>query len=783
MRFGIIATGWILRGVGVLLAVLLSIAPSDAATTFRIGFFEGGPYPAHAELRNQYREQLKAMVPDGYEIVFAPDGFKSGDWNRDSSRLAARDLASNKNIDLVLALGPWTVEDLLAAGFDRPIVAALRFDPILEGLADNRGRPIVDNLTVRLRPGKMSNDLQRLSGLAPVKNIGFLYFPSGDESDTIFAQVAATARSFGLECTTAAGYDRNGTYAFFKAYRSLGKVDAVYLPPLWGCNNDKIKQFYVMLARDQVIAFSSEGSYQTQKGALASGSAESALEEAHSQAWKTIQIMKGNVPADLPVRYPDIPHLTVNESVANQLGLTLHVTPGPDISVIEGPASDDVERLTVVDAASLALTQNHSLQAARSRLDAAREAIGEATSGYLPQLEATADLSHHGQNSQNNYPEFDRTRYRAGLELRQELFSRQILNDIRTSHRQADLVKNEAHRAALDLELAVTGAFLDVYLAEQLKALGQLYLAHAQKCLRLAGLRLALGEGKAPEVWRLEEEASRAAVVLRGDVERLRIARVVLNELLGRPGDYPFVIDWQHFADSRFLLEVDALRQAMVEATKNGRSLIADLAAMAPTSPELDREDLRIALGESDLARNRADWWPRIGFVADLNLTDELAEREGWNEASPTWSVGATVNLPLFEGGRRMKRSARLRAELDALRSRRDQTSLKVASNLHQAFENLSSRADQFSLLARAAQLAKDYLPTVESDYAAGIENRVVMIDALTDFRRAGSEALGTQIEYFLNVARMLRIAGMSANEWNRSPGDQWIWWLTTPRH
>ena len=669
-----------------LVVPVVLVTSVSAGDTFRIGFFEGGAYPAHTEFRNFYREQLKAMAPAGFEVVFDPDGFQSAEWDRDASRRAARTLAANKAIDLVVAIGPWTVEDLLAAGFDRPIVAVFRYDPAAEGLLDAQGRPLYDNLTVRVKPGKVVNDLRMLGALTPIKKLGFLYFPSADESDAVVEQMATVTGTFDMDLATATGYDRKGTFAYFKAYQSLGRVDAVYLPPLWGCDSDKIRQFYAMLARDQVVAFSSEGAYHALRGALAAGSAESALEVAHYQAWKTVRIMAGVVPADLPTRLEDSPRLTINESVARELGLDLNFTTGPGLYVIDGPPSDDVERLTVIDAVSLALSQNQSLQAARSRLEAARDKVGETAAGYRPQLNLNGSALRYDRNTLNNHPRYDRTRYQAGLEIRQELLSLDVLADIRTASRRSDVVENEVRRAALDLELAVTAAFLDVLLAEQTRQLDRSQLSNTDDCHRLARLKLELDESSAAEVWRLEEESLKAAAVLRRDEARVRIARIVLNTLIGRPSDFPFVIDWQHFSDDRFFREQFALDQFKATSGQWGRSIWTLLNKLAETNPELTGEELRIAVSEAEVARNRAGLWPRIGFVAGLEMADELTERTDWKESNPTWSFGATLDLPLYLGGRRTRERSRLRAELASQEAARDQTRLEAVSELKTAF-------------------------------------------------------------------------------------------------
>ena len=78
--------------------------------------------------------------------------------------------------------------------------------------------------------------------------------------------------------------------------------------------------------------------------------------------------------------------------------------------------------------------------------------------------------------------------------------------------------------------------------------------------------------------------------------------------------------------------------------------------------------------------------------------------------------------------------------------------------------------------------MAIDYVPVVESDFAAGACDRTVLLDALTSYRWTSLEAITVQAEYFLNVARLVRATGVSPNEQNRAPGDQWLHWLAGGR-
>jgi outer membrane protein TolC/ABC-type uncharacterized transport system substrate-binding protein len=758
------------------ISVIVLTAGGAGAETFTVGFFEGGAGTEYSDFRDRFRDQLTLMTPPGIELTYSPIGFKSAKWDREQSRRMARELTEARSIDLVVALGPWTVEDLLAAGFDRPIVAALRYDPALEGLVDARGRPIADQLTVRLRPNKLFSDLSYLGSLAPVKKLGLLSFPSDDTTGGVPQAVRELAQRAGFEVITAEGYDRNRTYAFFKAYSALaGSVDALYLPPLSGFDSEKTRQFYAMIARDGVLAFSSEGQYHASRGALAAGSLESNLAKAHFQAWKVVRIMQGATPADLPTSFADDPGLVISESTARQLGMDIRLERRYDITVLDAPQPDDVERLTVIDAVNVALAQNPEYQSRVASLEAAEYGVAEVRSGYLPQVSLNARAEHFDPNAVHNDDRYRADRFSANVRLDQRLFAPKVGRDIDQAEIGRKIAASNLRQAGLDLERGVTLAFLKTMRAEQVVSVLRTHKRQVRECLHLAKLHLNLGEAGAEQVWRWESEWLDALSALRAAQSDLSVARIDLNTVMGRPGDYPFVVDWQHFTDARFFRE-EAILNQLGGQPKGHNQLISTLIDLAATNnPGLARSGLGIDLGRNRLARNRADFYPRVGLSAQLGLTRERAEVLGFEEENPSWSVGVGLRLPLFLGGSRLKERDRLSVQLDRLEYRRDQVSLEVSSRLRVTAELMLSRAEEFPIAARAADLANRYFPEIQARFAAGSSPIVELLEAIQHDRDAAIKAIGTQIDYFSQLVELSHTAGLPAYESGRVAGEEVI--------
>jgi len=742
-----------------------------SARQFRIGFFEAGSYAAHAEIRDQFRIQLESMLPSDLQAVYVPQGFKTADWDREAARRMAAELAADPTVDLVLAFGPWTVEDLLAAGFDRPIIAVYRFDPQLEGLLDSTGRPIVDNLTLRQRRGKIESDLVRLKRLKDVKKLAFLYFPAGDEQPRVIEEVSRLGQSLGFEVITAEAYDSDSAFAFFKAYGRLAeKADALYVGPLWGFDNTKTRQFYETTGRDNLPVFSSEGEYQAFRGALAAGSGESLRVTARYAAWKALRIMQGAIPADLPVSFPEQAGLTINEVAARYFSIPLDHRLRLAARIVQSAPPTDAETFRLAEAIDRALVQNPGYLSRYEALEAAVQAAGQARAVYLPQVKAGASAFYHDDNTVHNDDRFENRRYRAGLSLDQEILSFGAIRDIQLAANNRDIQNAELTRATLDVEYAVTVAFLNHLKASSLYDIRATHRRIAEECRQIADVREKLGESDHADVLRWEDAVTQAVRSLEEADHDLHVARVLLNTLLGRP------------AEMTIALETGGLDGSLVDDLQNLLFALSDDPTLATrlreyltveavgNNPSIEIRDLALSGQRTRLSGNSADFLPKIGFRASLNLVDEMRPTGTFEEEHVTWSAGVRLELPLFLGTGRFKERKKLYAELSELEYLKDDLYLEIAGNLDIQLNGLVSLSSRLFLSVNSARLAQEYMQLVVDQYASGRRDISDLLEAVENDRRARIAVTADQSDYYKAAADLVRELGWSAHESGQPP-------------
>ncbi len=759
---------WINRTVIVCLSAFVAISGAAELSAqpkkqFRLGYFEGGQYPVHVVLRSEFARQLQCVLPEDCEFAFVPEGYRSAGWKRDSCRAMAKQLAALPSIDMVVALGPWVIEDLLAAGFTKPILAMHQFDPIAQGLVGSDGRPIAPNLTVHVVPGRLEDDLKTLAKLVSVKRLGVLYFPSGDEGQAIVSTIDSFGKDLGFEVVTAEGFDNYGTYAFFKAYYQLDKkIDALYLPPLWGMDDIKVSEFFLMVAHDRIPAFTSEGECMVERGAFGSNAAYSIISEARYNAIKAARILQGEQPANLQVKFRGGMALAVNEQTANQCQVSLPTAVTDDAYLVAAPITEATPKYTLSDAVERALSYNPGYLARYDAVEAAVQAAKQAYSAYLPQIVAGASVAHLDDNTvANSRGTLEKDRYRSTVWLNQTVFSADAIKSIQLAAKQRDLEQTNFQQAKLDLELAVTAAYLTYLGAQEVLETQLRYRTLVDRSLEIAGTRLVLEEGSEIDLLRWKDERHQATSRIIHARWGVQAANVLLNVLFNLPGDNPLALDTTLFSEKRFWNDYDLLH-ALVPTAPDQKQLQDFLVSEGQKeNPALRSLDIDIAIQKDLLSKNTARYYPTLDFQASLNYADQLVDRPlTFVEESTTWSVWGGLVLPIFLGTDRIRERTKLKAKLSQVEFERDAAGLEVMGEIRRGACDLVAQVGSVPRAVRSAELATQNLKLILEKYEGGKLGLVDLVDAYSNARNAELSSIVERYSFYLSMARLVRDVG-----------------------
>jgi outer membrane protein TolC/ABC-type uncharacterized transport system substrate-binding protein len=747
-----------------------------AATEFKVGLFQAGDYTPHGYLRESFHRSLKLLTPPDTTIVFQASAFRSAQWNRESSKAMARELTAMRDLNMVVTIGPWVVEDLLEAGFTKPIIALFRTDPYLEGLIDSTLRPFAKNLTVQITPSRLNADITLLHRLRPFKKLGVLFFPSGQDSTALMRHVAAITQQLGSEAITAFGYNNSGTYAFLKAYAALpADVDAVYLLPMWGLDADKIHELAQRAASDRKTSATYEGLYPVDKGILLSSAGLPYEAEARFAAWKMIQIIRGKSPQSLPSELPFDADLTINAQTSARLGIdvTLEMTTQADLVK---PLEETGQRFTLTEAMQRALDMNPGRLAWDEVVAQAQARNAEARAGYLPKVTVDGSAEYIDDNQLSNEqaivraPELIKNdRYRASLTLEQPIFSKKSIGSSRIASREVEVSRNEADSAMVYLETEITKAYLAGLQAQDLLAVERRQLQLVDHGTEVARGMLATGERDRSDMTRWQTEELRARREFAQREADQKVARIRLNALMNQSGNQFLQLDTAAYSAPAFWEAYELIRPFFVTENARRRTTEKLVNSALTRNPSMRIASKQIEAQKAKLASVWSSLYPTVSLRASFALTDEFDDTPFFAEKDNSWSMGALLRWPLFDGGVRGKASRTAKARLGELEYLKDQSSLDAMRQVSSLVEQLAATISQVLTADQETESATASIGAALDRYISGKEGYVVPIDAAQAAREAQLRLITARYQFFEQMMLLLHEAGWSPHLENLS--------------
>jgi outer membrane protein TolC len=278
-------------------------------------------------------------------------------------------------------------------------------------------------------------------------------------------------------------------------------------------------------------------------------------------------------------------------------------------------------------ALGLVRSRSTSVATAQARVAQAQAASRLALAGVLPNLQADASVNRNLLTAQAGPIIFPSTQWNAGLSLRQSLINLRSWYEIGTRRREEEasaVSAEDAERLALG---ALADTIVSVITAERVAEVNRVSLRSNLSTLDLTKKRTLLGAASAVDVLRAEQEvASSRAQLVAGD-ESLRRAREALGMALGFPEAWGVAPD----------IKVDQL-------ATDARSVCSPI-----PGPD-QRSDVRSARLNLDVSERNVSA-PSYGRAPTLDLVSNLDYTTPAQIRSVTWTIGAVLSLPIYDGG------------------------------------------------------------------------------------------------------------------------------------
>jgi outer membrane protein TolC len=275
---------------------------------------------------------------------------------------------------------------------------------------------------------------------------------------------------------------------------------------------------------------------------------------------------------------------------------------------------------------------------------------------------------------------------------------------------------------------------------------GNLYLRALAEDSRIAAARAQLETARA--LHRVAADRKEAGMVpavdvLRADVfEQERLQRVIVAENraarakldLARAIGLPLGQEFR-LADA---MPQDAAPQVRLEEA---------LAQAYASRADWKRAQARVREAEASRRSALGEGLPKIDVSADYG-----AIGQSLSGARATYTLGAALHVPLFEGGKVIGKVIEADATLQAERARLEDLRGRIDYDVRTAFLDLRAASERVSVAAHAAQVAQLQLRQAEDRFEAGVASNIDVVQA----QQAAVESAENDIAaaYDRNVAR-----------------------------
>jgi len=407
------------------------------------------------------------------------------------------------------------------------------------------------------------------------------------------------------------------------------------------------------------------------------------------------------------------------------------------------------ELLTLERAVAIAAERHPNIISARSSVDAAQSRVGQARSGYYPQIDMTAGYNRikptsssfsqsQGSDTTTSSASTSFDQYSASLALTQNLY------DFGKTKAQVDIQVFNLEASRDDLSgvadvvvFNVKQSYFSVLKAKRTRDVAEETVSQFVKHLDQAKGFFEVGTKPKFDVTKAEVDLSNAKLNLIKAENARRVALVTLNNALGVP-DAPEYLVEDNLSFQKYAITYD---EALEKAYKNRPDLTALLA--------------RKAAAEKAVTLAEKGYYPFLtGNAGYTRAGESFPLNNGW-------SVGATLSFPIFSGFLTKNQVEEARANLKVIKANEETLRQNILLEVKQDYLALAEAEERITNAELTVRQAMENLEIANGRYAAGVGNPIEVADAEVSLSNAKTEHISALYDYRVSRASIEKAIGL----------------------
>ena len=406
--------------------------------------------------------------------------------------------------------------------------------------------------------------------------------------------------------------------------------------------------------------------------------------------------------------------------------------------------------LTLEQCIQIGLEKSTSMRNARLNLAMQELRVKNARSGYFPQIFANGSYNFSDRLEFGFEPE----NYNLGLRGAYTLWDNgQREGSFAQAKENLTATVSRNERTKQDIILDITVAYYDVLKRQELVKVSEQILVRSQENTQRTKDFEEAGMLIPADIATAELREGNDQLSLLNNVNSLQIAQATLPRLLGLdPGQLLTVsIDesYQLYQDRGTIERIEMPIEEAIQIALN-------------TRPEFQERQAQIRSQEWSLTLARLQRWPRLNADANYNvdLDNYLRERENFSDFR-SWSVGASLNFTLFDGGVLGNRVKEIKMQLEQSRENVSDLERSVALAVRQAYLNLERSEKAVDISKRQITNASKSLDVIQGRFDVGQAILLELLDAQTSYAQALTNEVNAFYDYKIAQIRLQDAMGV----------------------
>ena len=408
------------------------------------------------------------------------------------------------------------------------------------------------------------------------------------------------------------------------------------------------------------------------------------------------------------------------------------------------------ELLTLQRCVEVALKKQPNIIASMYNVNAAQSRIGQAKSGYYPQIDlssgynrispasgstsSSAASGRTGVDTENSFDQFT-----SSATLKQTIYDfGKTSTQVRVRNLDLDSSRSDLENITTQIAFNVKQAYYTVLQTKKNKAVSEETVKQFQQHLEQAKGFYEVGTKPKFDVTKAEVDLSNAKLNLIRSENAIRLATATLNNAMGIPYAPEYILE-----DNLLFRKYDATFEDAVSKAYENR-------------PDMKSSVLKRKAAEESVELSKKNYYPVLTGNAGYNWSGEKFEsqQDGWN-------IGAAISFPLFSGFLTKYQVEESKANLDVLRANEELQKQTIFLDVQNAYLNLKEAEERIPVAELSVKQATENLDIANGRYSAGVGSPVEVTDAQVAYTNAKTAYIQALSDYKVAQASLEKAMGV----------------------